>query len=183
MLWKLKPALTNPCTQTLQFHHSGARGSAPRNRLVPTKPLVISSETACFDQLDEPLSCQHRHLLGCLGAARTPNYLSAELISPLVLQHKVDDKSQKKLSLEFKEDSNCLTPIVPNRAMMPRFWSNCYNKRILTYEVFVFFRPFCPLGDETTRWRIHTKDEKLDEPPGQSICQDCRIVLGPSNSI
>ena len=36
-------------------------------------------------------------------------------------------------------DNNYLLPSNPNGSLMRGFCSNCYNKRILTYEVFVFF--------------------------------------------
>ena len=78
-----------------------------------------------------------------LVVALTLNHLAAELISPLLLQHKVGQKSQKSLSLESGGDHHCIWPSNPSIAMMRGFCSNCYNKRILTYEVFVFFAP-CP---------------------------------------
>ena len=69
------------------------------------------------------------------------DHLAAELISPLLLQHKVGQKSQKSLSLESGGDHHCIWPSNPSIIMMRGFCSNCYNKRILTYEVFVFFAP------------------------------------------
>ena len=43
-----------------------------------------------------------------LVVALTLNHLAAELISPLLLQHKVGQKSQKSLSLESGGDHHCI---------------------------------------------------------------------------
>ena len=67
------------------------------------------------------------------------SHLSAELLSPLLQQHKVGKKSPRNPSEEVRAVHHSLFPCLSNGATIPGNQSNCYNKRNLAYEVFKFF--------------------------------------------